>query len=612
MAIGAESAGLEPVTAIALVGGLGVAAQWLAWRFHLPGIVLMLAAGLLIGPGLGILDPARDFGDLLTPFVSVAVAIILFEGGLTLDFRTLRGAEQGVRRLVMFGVPIGWLLSALALHVVGGLSWPSATVFGGIMIVTGPTVIAPLLRQARLNRRPAQLLQWEAIINDPIGALAAVLAFQVVVISAAAVSVEHAVWSILQGVAAAGAAGACAGWVLAGSFRRGYVPEYMKVPVLFAGVLAIFAITESVLRESGLLAVTVMGMVMANAHLPSYAELRRFKEHATILLVSGVFILLAANLDSDTLALINWHAVALVAVVILIVRPVTVLLSLIGTSIPFPERVLVGLTGPRGVILVAVAGFFGDRLVALGIEDAAFLTPFAFALVGASVVLHGFTLAPLARVLGLAGRGVPGLILAGSTPFAVALARAIRDLDINVIVTDSNHARLRLARDAALPVFWGDILSEAAEHSVEIMQFSRVLALTDNDAYNTLVATDLAPEFGRNNVFQLARSAPEGKRHSLPATLGGRIIAGGLTCQDIALRMEQGWDVRSTHLTKAFGLKEWHDVAQDAVLLAIHGPDGTLSFVTGALPDTVAPDSQILWLGHSRHVKNPVAPSGQD
>src|SRR6056297_681200 len=411
MAIDAATTGaLAPVMSFALVGALGVGAQWLAWRLRLPAIVLMLVAGLVIGPVTGLFDPGRDIGPLMGPLISIAVAIILFEGGMTLSVQSLRGAAEGVRRLVFVGAPLGWLLSALALHYVAGLGWASSAVFGGIMIVTGPTVIAPLLRQARLRRRPAQLLQWEAIVNDPIGALAAVLAFEVVLVLQAAETMGDAVWDIVRGIVVASVLGAAGGWVISESFRRAHVPEFMKVPVLFAALLGIFALSDYVLHESGLLAVTVMGIWIANADLPSYTELRRFKEHATILLVSGVFILLAANMKFEALALLNWQAAVFVAVVILLVRPLTVLMSLLGTKLPMRERLLVGLTGPRGIVLVAVAGLFAERLVAEGIEDAALLTPLAFALVAATVVLHGFSLRPMARAFGLSGAAIPGVI----------------------------------------------------------------------------------------------------------------------------------------------------------------------------------------------------------
>ena len=249
MAIETEAAAMDPVAAIALVGALGVGAQWIAWQLRMPAIVLMLAAGLVVGPLLGIFDPGRDIGPLYLPMISIAVAIILFEGGLTLNFHTLRDAAEGVKRLVFIGAPLGWLLSTLALRFGAGTTWESAAVFGGIMIVTGPTVIAPLLRSARLARRPAALLQWEAILNDPVGALAAVLALEVVIVLRTAEQVSGAVWSLVLGIGVATALGGAVGYAIAWAFNRAKVPEYMKVPVLFVLVLAVFAVSDSLLHE---------------------------------------------------------------------------------------------------------------------------------------------------------------------------------------------------------------------------------------------------------------------------------------------------------------------------------------------------------------------------
>ena len=564
----AGSGALDPVMAFALVGALGVGAQWIAWKMRMPAIVLMLVAGLIAGPGLGLFDPARDIGPLMQPIISIAVAIILFEGGMTLNRHSLRESAVGVRRLVIVGAPLGWLLSALALRYVGGLDWASSAVFGGIMIVTGPTVIAPLLRQARLSRRPAQLLQWEAIVNDPIGALAAVVAFEVVLVSLAAEAMGDAVWQLAWGVVASTLAGLASGWGLSQAFGRGKVPEFMKVPVLFAVLLLVFALSNHVLHESGLLAVTIMGIYIANADLPSYTELRRFKEHATVLLVSGVFILLAASMNLDSLSMLDWRILALLLTIVLVVRPATVLISLAFSNVPRRERLLVALTGPRGVVLVAVAGLFGERLVAAGIEDAAILTPLAFALVAFTVVLHGFSLRPLARLLGLAEGHIPGVIFVGGSRFASAFAEALRKQEVPVLVSDPNRARLRSAREAGLPIFVGDILAEQAEHNVEFISFGTIVATSDNDAYNTLVATDLAPEFGRDNVFQLKRPKQQQSRHALPSTLGGRPICGGLRYLEIAQHMQNGWGVRATELSKEFGMEQWRERNPEAITLA--------------------------------------------
>ncbi|WP_292290912.1 sodium:proton antiporter [Marivita sp.] len=568
--------GLSPVTAFALVGALGVGAQWLAWRLNLPAIVLMLVAGLLVGPVFGFLDPSVAMGDLLQPIVAIAVAIILFEGGLTLNFKSLTDAATGVKRLVLIGGPVGWLLSAGVLHYVGGLSWATASVFGGIMIVTGPTVIAPLLRQARLKRRPAALLQWEAIVNDPVGALAAVLAFQVVLVGQTAATVQEAVTTLAIGILVATLVGLAGGWGVAKSFSRGWVPEYMKVPVLFVSVLVAFAASDALLHESGLLAVTIMGVWIANAHLPSHAEMHRFKEHATILLVSGVFILLAANMNRETLLSMNWQTLATVMAVILFARPVTVLVSLALSDVPWRERLLVAFTGPRGVVLVAVAGLFGDRLVQAGIEDAAQISTLAFALVAGTVVLHGFTLKPIARLLGLTASTTPGVLLVGGSRWTVELGALLNKLDLPVMISDPNRSHLRDARAAGLQIYTGDILSEGAEHRLDLMAYATVIAATDNDAYNTLVATDLAPEFGRENVYQLNRDTSESARYALPPKLGGRALGAGETYWEVQRRMWDGWEFRSTTLSDEFTLQNWYDTHPEGIPIADIGPRGTL------------------------------------
>ena len=593
MATGAEE-GLSPEMAVALVGVLGGGAQWLAWRLRLPGIVLLLAAGLIVGPLAGIFVPARDLGPIVQPLVALAVAVILFEGGLTLSFHGLRGAAEGVRRLVFLGAPLGWIASAAALHWVAGLGWGASAVFGGIMIVTGPTVIAPLLRQARLRKRPAALLQWEAIVNDPVGALAAVLAFAVLTVVAAEATPAAVLVRVAGGILFGAALGFAAGWALVRAFRGGRVPEYMKVPALFVTVIAVFAVSDEVLHESGLLAVTVMGVVVANSQLPSFGELRRFKEQATVLLVSGVFILLAAGISREDLAALDWRMAAFVASVVLVARPAAVLLALAGSAVPWRERLLVALTGPRGVVLVAVAGVFGEALLGLGIEDGARIVPLAFALVAATVVLHGFTLTPLARALGLTAAEEPGVILVGGTPFTVAFAEALKRLEVPVLVADRNYGHLREARAAGIEVFYGDILSEAAEQRLELVAFERLVAASDDDAYNTLVATDLAPEFGRENVFQLARAKTESRRFALPPTLGGRALPGRLTCMEAETRVEGGWRFTATTLSEDYTLDDWRADNPEALVLGEKPGAGALRLLTEDARPVGGPGTKLL------------------
>ena len=596
MALETASDAMAPVMAFALVGALGVGSQWLAFRLRMPAIVLMLLAGILIGPVAGVFDPERDIGPLMGPMISIAVAIILFEGGLTLNFHSLQDAVTGVKRLVVVGAPLGWLTSTLALHYAAGLSWEASAVFGGIMIVTGPTVIAPLLRTARLSKRPAALLQWEAIVNDPIGALAAVLAFEVVLVLNTATTMGEAVTTLLIGIVVATVLGLIGGYGLSRAFKDGWVPEFMKVPVLFSALLAVFALSDTVLHESGLLAVTIMGIVIANSNLPSYVELLRFKEHATVLLVSGVFILLAANLDFSTLAKLTWQAVVFILAVVLIARPLTVLVSLVGSGIPFREQLLVAFTGPRGVVLVAVAGLFGERLAQLGLPDAGLIAPLAFVLVAFTVVLHGFTLAPFARALGLTGADTPGVILVGGALWTTALAETLRQAEVPVLMTDPNFGNLRNARTAGIETFSGDILSEAAEQRLELVSYATLVAATSNDAYNTLVATDLAPEFGRDNVYQVTRAKSDSARHNLPTTLGGKDFGPDLTHRRLNDLMRAGWTFRITRLTEEFTAEDWRAGSPEAHLFARVDPKGVIRFISSDDEIKGAPDVKVIAL----------------
>ena len=436
------------------------------------------------------------------------------------------------------------------------------------MIVTGPTVIAPLLRQAKLSHRPAALLQWEAIVNDPIGALAAVLAYEVIVVSVAASTVGEAAVQLIIGLIVSSAAGVAGGYGSALAFKRGWVPEYMKVPVLFVVLLGVFAGSNALLHESGLLAVTIMGVWIANANLPSYEELRRFKEHATVLLVSGVFVLLAASIDLGSIMALDLRALAFIATIILLARPLTVYLSLVGTKIPRSERTLVAFTGPRGVVLVAVVGSFGERLVALGIADGAMMAPLAFGLVAVTVVLHGFTLTPVARALGLSGGDAPGVLIVGGTSLGTQLGALLRDLDVPVVISDTNHRNLRSARDLGIPVFYGDVLSEAAEHMLELHRYDYTIALSENEAYNTLVTTDLAPEFGCNNIFQLRRDREHSSRHELPSTLGGRPFLGDETYSSSLDKILLDWRMGVTRISTEYSLERFQHDRPEAVIVA--------------------------------------------
>lgn len=583
---------------LALIGALGVAAQWLAWRARLPAIVLLLAAGFIAGPVTGLLDPAADFGDLLRPLVALAVALILFEGGLSLNFSELRETSVAVRRLVSLGALIAFGAGALAAHYLAQLSWPSALVLGAILVVTGPTVVIPLLRHARLKPRAASLLRWEAILADPVGALLAVLVYEGVLVAQAQLEPDELMLKV----------GAAALWALIGgyvlgrglvqAFVRGKIPEFLKAPLVVVAVLATYAISGLILEESGLLTVTVMGVTIGNSRIASLTELRRFKEFITVLLVSAVFVVLTATLDLASFEALAPRDLLFLGAMLFLVRPLAVLTSTAFSGVPIRERLLAAWIAPRGVVAVAVSGLFAVALTERGIADADRLVALTFAVVVITVVLHGFTLTPLARLLDLGASGPPGVLVVGGSAWSTALAEQLKAMDMPVMLADRNWNHLREARYQGLPIYYGEILSESAEHHVDMNNFGFLVAATDNDDYNALLCTDFGPEFGRGNVFQIGRPEGDENRHSLAVTLGGRPIlqeVGGF--RTLNSRLAAGWEFRKTTLTDDFGEAELRERLGPDGHRVLARRNGQVLWLTGPEPPKLAAGDVVLSFG---------------
>lgn len=576
----------EQAFVIALVGVLGIGAQWIAWRTGWPAIVLMLAAGFLAGPILGLFDPEAAFGELLEPMVAIGVALILFEGGLNLDLRELRHAGDGVWRLVLFGVPIGWLLGSLGGYYVAGLVWPVAILFGGILVVTGPTVVLPLLRQSKIQPRPAATLKWEAIVNDPLGALCAVIAYEYFRLTAAApdATLFEVVPPMIIAVLLAGGIGYAAARVVAWTFPRGLVPEYLKAPVLLTLVIGVFVLSNAIEHEAGLMAVTVMGVALANMNVTSLRSIHHFKENIALILVSGIFIVLSASLDYQELSYLNWRFGLFLLALLFLVRPLTILISLLFSSVPWNERLLLAWIAPRGIVMVAISGLFALRLSELGYADGEVLIGLSFAVVVVTIVAHGFTIDLVARWLGLRGSSRPGLLIVGSTPWTIALAQEMHTLKTPVMVVDSSWQRLAPARRAGLPFYHGEILNEATEHNLDLTPFQVLVAATENEAYNTLVCNEFAYQIGRDTVYQLGEAVSEDDRHAIPPSLRGRaLFESGFGVADVNERQAQGWIFRKTKLSDEFQFEDARELLPESGhLLLLLRKDGTLRFFTHA------------------------------
>src|SRR5690606_15556238 len=473
---------------------------------------------------LGLFDPREIFGDLLGPMISIGVALILFEGGLQLDFREFRKYGEGVWRLVLIGAPVGWLLGSLACYYIAGLVWPVAILFAGILVVTGPTVVLPLLRQANIQPRPAAILRWEAIVNDPVGALCAVIAYEYFRLSRDGASVIAIVPPLILAAVASAGIGFAAARAIGWAFSRGLVPEYLKAPVLLVAVIATFVGCNLIEHEAGLVAVTVMGVALANMPTANLRSFHPFKQNVATLLVSGIFVLLAASLEVTELRAFEWRFGLFLLALLFLVRPATILLSLLFSGIPWKERLFLAWIAPRGIVMVSISGLFALRLEEVGFADGTLLIGLSFAVVVATIVAHGFTIDRVARWLGVKGEALPGLLIVGSTPWTVALAKQVRELGNPVLIADASWRRLKLAKEAGIPAYHGEVLHEEAEHELDLNPFQVLVAATDNEAYNALVCSEFAPEIGSDSVYQLGDADTGDDPRALPASLRGQAL----------------------------------------------------------------------------------------
>ena len=488
--------------AVLCIAVAGVGAQWAAWRFKLPAIVLLFAVGLVIGPGLLILQPALMFGAGLQPMVGLAVAIVVFEGGLALDMRELRAAGEGVARLTTVALPISFVLASGVAHVLAGMGWTAALLYGAITVVTGPTVVLPLIRNTRLERRAASFLKWEAIVNDPVGALLAAIVLALMLAGGETPPVLAV--SLVAGLAVSLGLGIGGALLVQWLVRHDQAPEVLKTPILLAMALGIYAVSNLVIDGAGLAAATIFGIALANLHIPGLAEIARFKEALVVLLVSALFVVLTANLDRSLFLQLSWPVVLLTAAMIFVVRPVAIALSTWRSDLTWKERLLAGWIAPRGIVAAAVAGVASTKLTAAGVHGADEVMPAVFALIAATMVLHGFTLAPVARRLGLTLGERPGLAIIGATAWSIDLAAVLRDAGTPVLLIDTYPGALDAARERRIPVLQAEILSAHGEDELAGRRIDYLLAATANDVYNSLVCAKLAPELGRSRVFQMA------------------------------------------------------------------------------------------------------------
>ncbi|TVO69485.1 MAG: sodium:proton antiporter [Denitromonas halophila] len=551
---------------------------------RLPAILFLLIAGIVAGPIGGWLDPDALLGDLLFPFVSLAVSVILFEGSLTLKFSEIRGIEKVVRRFVTTGALVTWVIVTLATQWITGISWGLATLFGAVMVVTGPTVIVPMLRTVRPTMHIANVLRWEGIVIDPIGALLAVLVYEFLISSGTAGGAVGATLIVFLKLISVGSlTGIGVGYLVGEALRRDWLPHYMFNVATLAAVMGAFALSNALSHESGLLAVTVMGIYLANRKGVPVEEILSFKESLSLLLITALFILLAARLDLSLLLGLGWGAVQIFLVVQFVARPVNVLVSTRGSSLSWRERGLLAWIAPRGIVAAAVIALFSLQLEQKGYAEAVLLVPLTFVIIIGTVVLQSLTAGPLARLLNVAEPGSGGFLIVGANPLARAIAKALTQNDVSVRLTDMLWDNVSRARMAGLQTYYGNPLSEHAEVYLNTAGLGRVLAMTADEHLNELACTRFKGDFGPKRVFALRVGAREKGRKAV-SLAGLEAFGEGNNFVELSRRLARGAEIRQTNISEAFSFEQFsNNYGERAVPLFAIDPKGRVEvFATEA------------------------------
>ncbi|WP_373186232.1 cation:proton antiporter [Halopseudomonas sp.] len=546
---------LSASLSIALIGLVSFGCQWLAWRVKLPAILFLLAAGIVLGPFTSVIDPDQLFGDLLFPLISLSVAIILFEGSLTLNLSEIRSQKAVVQRLITLGAAVTWLIVTIATHYLIGVGWELSVLFGALAVVTGPTVIVPMLRTVRPNRNISNILRWEGILIDPIGALLVVVVYEFIVAQSQSAGVLHGLFAFLEIIAVGSILGIAGGWFLGFVLKRGWVPHYLQNLATLSVVFAAFSISDSLAHESGLLAVTLMGMWLANKKDLHINEILNFKENLSVVLISGLFILLAARLTLDDILVLGWTPLLLLLVMQLVARPASIWLSAIGSSLTWQEKSLLSWIAPRGIVAAAVSALFAIRLEEAGHAEAAILVPLTFSIIIGTVVLQSATSRGLARALKVAEPAASGFLIVGANPVARAIARALQKQEVRVTLTDTQWEHIREARMEGLETFYGNAVSAYADQHLDLVGIGRLLALSPSLGINVVASMRYASEFGGDKVYTLLSTTETdtAEKHKLGTQHRGHTLFDkGMSYSKLASLLSKGWEIRSTRLTEEF------------------------------------------------------------
>ncbi|MDT0690444.1 cation:proton antiporter [Salegentibacter sp. F188] len=500
---------------------LGILAQWVAWRLKIPAILPLILIGIFVGPvstllsddGSKWLEPIWNGNEGLFPgeslfyFVSLAIAVVLFEGGLTLRKKEVSNIGPVILKLITIAVAVTFVGAGFAAHLIFGLSWQISFLFAALVIVTGPTVIAPILRNIPLKKDISSVLRWEGILIDPIGALIAVLVFEFIRIEDGQDFTSRALMEFGRIVLFGCTFGFAFAHALVYAIKKNIIPHYLLNVFTLAVVIGVFVLADNFAHESGLLAVVIMGMVMGNINLPNLKELLYFKESLSILLVSILFILLAANMQMEEMMLVfNQEALILFAAIVFILRPLGVFLSSINSGLNFREKLFISWVGPRGIVAAGIASLFGLRLARQGVPGAEYITPLVFMVVLGTVLLNATTARYVAKLLGVFLKDSKGILIVGASSISRLIAKYLQDNQRHVVLIDSNPDNVKKAQDLDIEAIEESVYSDDLLNNIELNDIGYIMAMTGNSDINKTAISKFSKQFGENGSFRVISS----------------------------------------------------------------------------------------------------------
>jgi NhaP-type Na+/H+ or K+/H+ antiporter len=501
---------------------LGILAQWVAWKFKIPAILPLILIGLFVGPiaaeyitddGSKWIEPIWNGkkglfpGDGLYYFVSLAISIILFEGGLTLKRDEIKNVAPSITKLITVGSAVTFFGAGVVTHYLFNLSWELSFLFSGLIIVTGPTVITPILRNIPLKKDVSAVLKWEGILIDPIGALVAVLVFEFISVGGGGGFTKTALTEFGKILLFGTSFGFTFAHALAFIINKKLVPHYLLNVVSLSTVLLVFVESEIFAHESGLLAVVVMGMVLGNGNLKNLKELLYFKESLSVLLISILFILLAANIDiKDLMLLYNWKTAVLFFVVVLVIRPLAVFISTYKSKLKINEKLFISWVGPRGIVAAGIASLFGSKLLKQGVEGAEYITPLVFMIVLGTVLLNATTARVFAKIVGVFLTSSDGILIVGASPVSRLIASYLKENNRRVVLIDSNSSHINKAQDMGLEAIEASVYDDDLSENIELNDIGYLMSLTGSSVVNDYALAKFTKNFGEQGAFRLISS----------------------------------------------------------------------------------------------------------